>query len=102
MLVILLGRKPEIMIRLVSGLKQTEVNFATATSLDELKVAFSGELPSSVIIGAGLPLEARLDMIRFVFENSKTTTVHMKDWVSGSEGMLPFVTSIVEGLIGKN
>lgn len=101
MLVILLGRKPEIMMQLIAELRQTAVKFAAGTSIDDLKVAFSDELPAAVIMGAGLPLQVRLDVIQFVFENSKTTTVHMKDWASGSSGMLPFVTAVVQGLLAN-
>lgn len=101
MLVILMGRKPEIMLQLVAGLKQTVVKFATATSIEELEIAFGEELPSAVIMGAGLPLETRLEITKFIFEHSETTTVHMKDWASGSGGMLPFVTTIIEGLLAN-
>ena len=101
MLIILVGRKPEIMIQLVAGLKQKAVKFATATSIEDLTVAFDQELPSAVIMGAGLPLETRLDIIKFIFEHSETTTVHMKDWSSGSSAMLPFVTTIIEGLLAN-
>jgi len=101
MLVILLGRKPEIMMQLIGELEQTAVKFATGTSIDDLKVAFTNELPSAVIMGAGLPLEVRLDVTRFVFEHSETTTLHMKDWASGSSGMLPFVTGVVQGLLAN-
>ena len=87
--------------QLVAGLKQPAVEFAAGTSLNDLKVAFSEEVPSAVIMGAGLPLEVRLDVIRFVFEHSETTTVHMKDWSSGPLGMLPFVTGVVQGLLAK-
>jgi hypothetical protein len=101
LLVILLGRKPEVMMQLVVGLKKTAVKFATGTSIDDLRIAFSDEIPSAVIMGAGLPLDMRLDVIRFVFEHSETTTVHMKDWSSGSKGMLPFVTGVVQGLLAS-
>ncbi len=99
MRVVLLGRKPEIMMQLVAGLKQPAVAFVAGTSLNELKVVFSEEVPSAVIMGAGLPLEVRLDVIPFVFEHSETTTVHMKDWTSGPSGRLPFVTGVVQGLL---
>ena len=101
MRVVLLGRKPEIMMQLVAELKQATVEFAAGTSLNDRKVAFSEEVPSAVIMGAGLPLEVRLDVSRFVFEHSETTTVHMKDWSSGPSGMLPFVTGVVQGLLAN-
>lgn len=50
MLVILLGRKPEVMMQLVVGLKKTAVKFATGTSIDDLRIAFSDEIPSAVIM----------------------------------------------------
>ena len=101
MRVILLGRKPEIMMRLVAGLDHRTVDFVVGTSHHDLEDAFGEEAPSAVIMGAGLPLEVRLDVIRFVFERSQTTTVHMKDWASGPNGMLPFVTGVVEGLLSR-
>ncbi|MGY8728417.1 MAG: hypothetical protein ACKVKS_04210 [Candidatus Poseidoniales archaeon] len=101
MLVLLMGRKPETMLQLVTGLEQTDLKFATGTSINDLKDAFSVEFPAAVIMGAGLPLEVRLSIIKYVFEHSKSTTVHMKDWASGSSGMLPFVTGIVQGLFAK-
>ena len=87
--------------QLVAGLKQTAVKFTTGTSIADLKVAFSDELPSAVIMGAGLPLDMRLDVIRFVFEHSETTTVHMKDWSSGSNGMLSFMNGVAQGLLTR-
>jgi hypothetical protein len=48
------------MMQLVIGLKQTAVKFATGTSIDDLRIAFSDEIPSAVIMGAGLPLNVRL------------------------------------------
>ena len=99
MLIILMGRKPETMMQLIAGLNQKAVKFATGTSIEDLKIAFNKELPSAVIMGAGLPLEVRQEIIQFVFEHSDATTVHMKDRASGSSGMLPFVTGIVQGLL---
>jgi hypothetical protein len=51
-----------------------------------------------VIMGAGLALEDRLDIIRCVFEKSDATTVHMKDRASGREGFRDFVERILGGL----
>jgi hypothetical protein len=49
-------------------------------------------------MGAGIDLNVRLDIIRYIFETSQSTTVHMKDWESGPKGMLPFVNSILNEL----
>jgi hypothetical protein len=43
-------------------------------------------------------LETRLEMVREIFQSSDTTTVHMKDHASGSQGFLPFVRSVLHGL----
>ena len=46
-------------------------------------------------MGAGIPIEERLEIVRFIFETSKGTTVHMKDWNSRPTGMLPFVNGVL-------
>jgi hypothetical protein len=51
-----------------------------------------------VIMGGGIPLETRLEMVRVIFESSETTSVHMKDVASG--GFPPFVRSVLSGLLG--
>lgn len=98
MRILLMGRKPEVMLQLVDGLDHPAVSFTIGTSIDDLRATFSEKPPSAVIIGAGLPLEMRLEAVRFIFEHSEITTVHMKDWASKSSGMLSFVTGVVEGL----
>ncbi len=50
-------------------------------------------------MGAGLDLDVRCEIIKLIFSLSHTTTVHMKDYASGPEGMLPFVNSVLKGLI---
>jgi hypothetical protein len=44
-----------------------------------------------VIMGAGMDLETRLQIVNHIFEASDSTTVHLK---------LPFVTSILRGFDG--
>ena len=52
-----------------------------------------------VIMGAGIELEKRLDVVRYVFSTSNTTTVHMKDWETGPEGFVPFINKVLLGLL---
>ena len=52
-----------------------------------------------VIMGAGIELEKRLEIVRYVFNTSDTTSVHMKDYASGPEGFLPFINGVLGGLI---
>jgi len=53
-----------------------------------------------VIMGAGIELEKRLDVVRYVFSTSNTTSVHMKDWETGPEGFVPFINKVLSGLLG--
>ena len=52
-----------------------------------------------VIIGGGIELEKRLEIVRYVFTTSNTTTVHMKDWETGPEGFVPFINRVLSGLL---
>jgi hypothetical protein len=52
----------------------------------------------TVIMGAGIELEKRLEIVRYVFNTSKVTSVHMKDWQSGPEGFVPFINCLMTGL----
>ena len=52
-----------------------------------------------VIMGAGIELEKRLEVVRYVFNTSNTTSVHMKDWETGPEGFVPFINRVLSGLL---
>ncbi|HEV8507247.1 MAG TPA: hypothetical protein VGQ53_17675 [Chitinophagaceae bacterium] len=52
-----------------------------------------------VIMGAGIELEKRLEVVRYVFNTSNTTSVHMKDWETGPEGFVPFINKVLAGLL---
>ena len=56
----------------------------------------------TVIMGAGIELEKRLEVVRYVFNTSNTTTVHMKDWETGPEGFVPFINRVLAGLLSDN
>lgn len=51
-----------------------------------------------VIMGAGIDLEKRLEIVRYIFNTSNATTVHMKDWETGPEGFVPFINRVLSGL----
>lgn len=53
-----------------------------------------------VIMGAGIELEKRLEVVRYVFNTSNTTSVHMKDWETGPQGFVPFINRVLSGLAG--
>ena len=52
-------------------------------------------------MGAGIELEKRLEIARYIFTNSNTTTVHMKDRETGPEGFVPFINRVLSGLLGN-
>lgn len=52
-----------------------------------------------VIMGAGIELDKRLDVVRYVFSSSNTTSVHMKDWETGPEGFVPFINRVLSALL---
>lgn len=76
------------------------VTIATGTSVDAVVAAFDSAPVDMVIMGAGIPLADRLEIIKRVFELSDSTTVHMKDRSSGKDGMMPFVNLVLSGLAG--
>jgi hypothetical protein len=48
-------------------------------------------------MGAGLDLEARLEIVREIFLASDKTTVHLKDFTSGPDGFLPLSGQCLPG-----
>ncbi len=69
-----------------------------ATNLDEVKAALAQGPIDHVIIGAGIELDARLEIVGEVFRTSDSTTVHMKDRAGGRASYLPFVRSVMVGI----
>jgi hypothetical protein len=52
-----------------------------------------------VIMGAGIELEKRLEIVKYIFNTSNSTSVHMKDWITGPEGFMPFINNVLTGLL---
>lgn len=75
-----------------------DIELLAGTGIDDVRSALAEGSVDHVIMGAGLDLETRLDIVREVFASSERTTVHMKDHGSGPEGFLPFVRSVLSGL----
>ncbi|MFT5723679.1 MAG: hypothetical protein ACI9JN_000796 [Bacteroidia bacterium] len=92
---LILGRKGNIVQEISEQIDTTNLKVLMGTSKEEVQDAFLSNTIDTVIMGAGIDLDTRLDIIRYVFEHSNSTTVHMKDWDSGPAGMLPFVTHIL-------
>jgi hypothetical protein len=74
--------------------------FAAASLTDVKHVFASNENAIDIVImGAGIELEARLEVVRYIFNTSDTTTVHMKDYATGPAGFTPFINRVLKGLL---
>ncbi len=98
--VLLVGRTHEVIDSAAAQehFQMPEVTLETATNAQEVMKSFESGKFDHVIIGAGIPLEERLKVVRAVFEASNTTTVHLKDGASGPDGFFPFVRDIISAL----
>jgi hypothetical protein len=65
--------------------------------VDDVAPAFRQADIDHVIVGGGLDLEARAEMLREIFQSSDRATIHLKDQMSGPEGFLPFVKAVLFG-----
>jgi hypothetical protein len=74
-----------------------DLELFSATDLAQVKAVFEHHSIQHVFMGAGLELEQRIEIVRTVFQESKTT-VHLKDVASGPQGFLPFARAILIGL----
>jgi hypothetical protein len=95
---LLRGKKGIVVEDIASKLESTEVQVFGGTCLADVENVLSKEGVDTVIMGAGLDINDRLDIIKTAFDLSSATTVHMKDFESGPEGMLPFVNGVLKGL----
>lgn len=95
--VLLLGRRAIVLDDVRDQLELQDVRLFGGTSLDDVRDIFAKESIDVVVMGAGLPLETRVEIVGHVFSVSKSTTVHMKDWNSGPQGMLSFVNGVLRG-----
>ena len=93
--VLLVGLKAIVVEDARKRITARDVSLFSATSLEEVRKVFDEQTIDSVIVGAGLDLETRMQIVRHVFEASDTTTVHLKDKASGPQGFLPFVNSVL-------
>jgi hypothetical protein len=52
-----------------------------------------------VILGGGIELEKKLEVVRYIFNASDAVSVHMKDRATGPEGFVPFINNVLKGLL---
>src|SRR5919201_1498126 len=96
--ILLLGVMAAILEDVQQQLQKPDIEFLGGTGVDDVRSAFGQGDIDHVIVGGGIDLETRLEMVREVFQSSDRATVHMKDHMSGPEGFLPFVRSVLVGL----
>jgi hypothetical protein len=96
--VLLLGRTAIVVDDVRQQLSMPDIQFFGGSGVDDVRSAFAQAHIDHVIMGAGIDLETRLEIIREIFSSSDTTTVHMKDYASGPQAFLPFVRSVLSGL----
>lgn len=96
--VLLLGRRGVVIDDVQHQLEQADIKLFAGTGIEDVRSAFAQADIDHVILGAGIELETRLQIVREIFQLSDTTTVHMKDRATGPQGFLPFVRSVLRGL----
>ena len=103
--ILLLGRKGIVVDDAKSQIDDPGLEILGGTCIDDVRAAFADDAAGSidhVFMGAGIDLELRLEIVREIFQQSSTTTVHLKDASSGPKGVLPFVKAVLEGLKENN
>jgi hypothetical protein len=96
--VLLLGRREAVIDDVKRHLDLADIQLIGETGLDDVRSAFARASIDHVIMGAGIDLETRLQIVHEVFQLSDSTTVHMKDRTTGPQGFRPFVRSVLGGL----
>jgi hypothetical protein len=96
--VLLLGRTGVVVDNVQRQLGLPELQLIGGTGIDNVRTTFARRTIYHVVMGAGIDLETRLQIVRGIFRLSEQTTVHRKDRVSGPEGFLPFVRAVLRGL----
>lgn len=94
--VILLGREQNNLDRGLQEINVKGIEFITCTSLKELSKALEQKEVDTVITGAGLPLDIRLEAVRMVYQASDGISIHMKDFASGPEGFGHFANKVLD------
>ena len=96
---LLLGRTPFDPDAVHRDFGRPGLHIETGTSLADVQEAWGAGAPEVVIMGAGLPIEDRLEIIEWIYAHSETTSVHLKDRSSGKDGMTAFVQGILATLV---
>ena len=93
--VVILGRTQRVLDDVVAALSRPGVRISGSTDPQHLRDALSAGRVDLVVIGGGIDLDARMALVREVFERSADTTVHLNS-PSGPASFLPFVKIVVD------
>jgi hypothetical protein len=96
--VLLLGVLASVLDEARRQLDMPDVEFLGGNDVAAVRSALAQADLDHVIMGGGLELDTRVQVIQEVFQSTDRATVHMKDQMSGPEGFLPFVRSVLDGL----
>jgi hypothetical protein len=96
--VLLLGVKAALLEDVRRELQRADIEFCGGTGAVDVRSAFGQADIDHVIVGGGLDLQTRAEIVREVFQAIDRATVHLKDQMSGPEGFLPFVRAVLAGL----
>ena len=81
-------------------LVKKDVHYYLAHDMATVQEVFkNNKAIDTVIMGAGIELEKRLDIVRYIFNTSDTVTIHMKDYATGPEGFVPFINNVLTGMM---
>ncbi|HEX3139321.1 MAG TPA: hypothetical protein VHQ87_04670 [Rhizobacter sp.] len=98
---LLVGRNPAVIDDVMSRAQAPGIRLLNGgNSVATVREVFASQGIQHVILGGGIDLEQRLEIVRLVFQLSSSTTVHMNS-PSGPESFLPFVLSVLHGVNGK-
>jgi hypothetical protein len=96
--ILLLGVRTAVLERVQQNLHIPDIEFFRGSGVDDVRSVLRQADIDHVIVGGGIDLETRVEIVREVFRSSDRATVHMKDQMSGPEGFLPFARAVLLGL----
>ena len=98
--ILLVGFSENVLADTQQQVERPGLEFFRGTSLEEVQAVLARTDINLAIMGAKLPLETRLEMVRAIFQASDTASVHMRPQSGpGPAGFLPFVRAVLRGLI---
>jgi hypothetical protein len=96
--VLLLGVRSDLVREFGQEASMSGFRMFSGSGLDEVKSVMAETQINHVIIGGGIDLKTRLEIIQHIYHSSDRTTVHLKDQISGPEAFVTFARSVLSGL----